>query len=818
MSDGDQKFPKPQQDPVLRRYLASVRDWHGYIRFLGLPHLRENPDLVIDRLFVEPRLAASHIAPESPPDSWPPTTDLLETLSARPRLVLLGDPGSGKSTLVSWLAWQFAQPRETPWTERLGPLVPLPLVLRELALGPDLTWEGLMDAFLGHAMSEPLSERTALEGVLARGQGFLMLDGLDELGELETRTALRRAVREGMKLYPKCRWLLTSRIVGYEDVPFDEAQGDVLWRRLTSTPVIDVGLERGLDAVITAFPGSDSWGLEMEGVGIVGPPARGYVAPFTDVQIERFAHCWYQVREPVKARAAEGAQDLLAAVRGDPTTQRLARIPNLLTMMALIHRVRARLPHGRALLYGEIAQAYLQSIDEFRGIARTDYSLAQKRRWLARVGFEMQHRRAEGGDETESQAGKAILADATQVRDWVMAAMVDSGLGSDPDAADEFIRYIGRRSGLLLPRGPGVFAFLHLSFQEYFAALFLMEQVMSPRWIREGTAAPGATRDDLRAYARQSAWQETLLFLFELLADQPGWPENLAADLFGADLAEIATPNLAAQPAAVLLARISVDPHSGLPTLLRRRGIERCMERELRNQQRFFESSQWLDYQPEIARWLFGVQADQTLAWEYLIKIAAEIGLERLSFSGCDQIDDISALESLCGLKGLDLYGTGTRDLSPLRRLSRLESLDLSGEPEQSLIPISRLNFLERLSCPGNATGLDGLSKLPSLSDLFIVITENQGLDFLRGLVALERLSLAFGDGKVDLSPLITLKNLLRLQFYFLDTDDLTPLYPCERLEYLGLTSTKLAAGQIEAFRHARPEVKVEVADLPPTR
>ena len=58
------------------------------------------------------------------------------------------------------------------------------------------------------------------------------------------------------------------------------------------------------------------------------------------------------------------------------------RIPNLLTFMALIHRVRAMLPDGRALLYNEIGEAYLETIDTFRGLQEMDFPLHQKMRWL----------------------------------------------------------------------------------------------------------------------------------------------------------------------------------------------------------------------------------------------------------------------------------------------------------------------------------------------------------------------------------------------------------------------------------------------------
>ena len=158
-------FQDPYQDPALAAYLSNVKDWHGYIRFLGLPHLRDNPDMRIDRLYVEPRLAERHISPDSDPAEWPETRTLRHALAEPPPLVVLGDPGSGKSTLVSWLAWRFAHRPESAWTEALGRLVPVPMVLRELAIGAGIDWSGLWTAFLDHEMAAPLRDADAVEGL-----------------------------------------------------------------------------------------------------------------------------------------------------------------------------------------------------------------------------------------------------------------------------------------------------------------------------------------------------------------------------------------------------------------------------------------------------------------------------------------------------------------------------------------------------------------------------------------------------------------------------------------------------------------------------
>ena len=68
-------------------------------------------------------------------------------------------------------------------------------------------------------------EDSLLGRMLESGQALLLLDGIDEIGSVEIRSALRGAVHEGMRRYRHCRWIITSRIVGYDEVPFEDVFG-----------------------------------------------------------------------------------------------------------------------------------------------------------------------------------------------------------------------------------------------------------------------------------------------------------------------------------------------------------------------------------------------------------------------------------------------------------------------------------------------------------------------------------------------------------------------------------------------------------------
>lgn len=234
-------FLDPHRSNQLIGYLGDVRDWHGYVKFLSLAALREtSQDVPLEKLFVEPHLASQQLSPDAFDANSPLTQPLSAALVEHPRLVLLGDPGSGKSTVVNWICTALSRGVDGPLTQAFGgPLIPLPFTLRELGLGADFAalpdaaskWERLLHFFTSRPVAQQLGDQRRAgrlyEGglifqLLKKGQALLLLDGLDEIVSFDVRYALCEAVHKGMRRYPRCRWVLTSRIVGYDEVEFDQ--------------------------------------------------------------------------------------------------------------------------------------------------------------------------------------------------------------------------------------------------------------------------------------------------------------------------------------------------------------------------------------------------------------------------------------------------------------------------------------------------------------------------------------------------------------------------------------------------------------------
>lgn len=432
-----------------------------------------------------------------------PLTAIEATIAQR-RLVLLGDPGGGKSTFVNHLAHCLAMHALEPegqwldhlpeWPQAEAAILPLMVVLRDFARGlpdplpipePSRLWGfivGRLEAQnLGFA-AEPI--RAALD----RGGVFLLLDGLDEVPSRAQRAFVRDAVGAFVECYPGNRLLVTCRVLSYQ--PPAGTEPDL---RLPGLP----------------------W-FELAG--------------FDEGKIDRFIEAWYaELRRHGTVTAAEAeakTTQLRQAVRR-PDLWGLAPNPMLLTVMALVNTHKGRLPDARALLYRDTVEILLWRWEEQKSAGRelvrglrallveANLGEVDLERSLWRLAYEAH---AEGpGDD--GQAGAAGIGELKLLK--ALAALKDN----DQGWAQRVIEAIKLRTGLLLERTPGVFGFPHRTFQEYLAGAYLASEGDFAR--RAASLAGEGAR-----------WREVILLAVGRLVYVSGdlvQPLALAAELCPAD-------------------------------------------------------------------------------------------------------------------------------------------------------------------------------------------------------------------------------------------------------------------------------------------
>ncbi|GAA2233728.1 NACHT domain-containing protein [Streptomyces nogalater] len=186
-----------------RRYLPYLADRHDHITIYGID-LRDSPDrwpLEVAYLSLEattederPSDLELHERPPATPGRLPAE----EALAGGSRVLLRGDAGSGKTTLVQWLAVTAARA-----ADRIPYVLPLRTLIRT---GPLPAPDGFLTA-----VSCPLTPpRGWAERVLAAGRGLVLVDGLDEIPAAD-RHRVRDWLRSLLAAYPGNAVLLTSR-------------------------------------------------------------------------------------------------------------------------------------------------------------------------------------------------------------------------------------------------------------------------------------------------------------------------------------------------------------------------------------------------------------------------------------------------------------------------------------------------------------------------------------------------------------------------------------------------------------------------------
>ncbi len=403
-------------------------------------------------------LLARYASEEARPDTKP--VELAELTCKHARLVMLGDPGAGKTTLLRLLALRHAQALRSGESQLadLGP-VRLPVYIRIANFAEDHGGRSLVDyvpaCVRGEEDSDPAIAALIREW-LERGKCLVLLDGLDEVIEPSQRAEIAAQIDSFIRAHKRAdtRFVVTSRVAGYRSAPLS---GDI---------------------------------------------PHYCVRDMDDEQIQRFLKLWcyaverFQTPELGPQAQTQKAQaeidDIMRAIQSTPGVKQLATNPLLLRVLALIHRTGARLPQRRIELYRLAADTLFRDWELARGIPQTALVReADANRLLAELAAWM-HQEKPAGIATEGEAKTQLASVVAQLQ------------GKDfdhPDvqqAADDFIMRIRQHTGLFVERAPRRYGFMHLTFEEYFAA----------RWL---VARPREAAKRIRNKLHRPRWEEPIL-------------------------------------------------------------------------------------------------------------------------------------------------------------------------------------------------------------------------------------------------------------------------------------------------------------------
>ena len=369
---------------------------------------------------------------------------LTDLLSENNRLLIVGEPGGGKTTFLKLIACVLAKDglgAEDPGRQKhlglsLETPAPIPVYLRLSGLihvmknecsdtGCGASWHWIsraLERIHGPAITE------MVEKLLLEGRCALLLDGLDEVADEAMRNRITEVVNSAFARWGKNLIVLTSRPFGYHEV---------------------AGLENMTTAIIDAFG---------------------------ETEIIEFLRRWGKALFPESEEQTDAGYltDLKRAILDSPAIRKLAKNPVMLTCLCIVHWNERKLPEGKADLLAAVLRWLLNSKEEKRKTRGYDSGFAEE--CFKALAFFM----------TTHPQGKQVIVDIAWAADQLAVPFSDmrgiDGRDRVQRKGKEFFEHEMLDSGIVEKYGVGQLKFWHLNFQEHFAARSLVDRSDEEWW------------------------------------------------------------------------------------------------------------------------------------------------------------------------------------------------------------------------------------------------------------------------------------------------------------------------------------------------
>lgn len=256
------------------------------------------------------------------------------------RVVIIGDPGVGKSTLVRHTIYQLSQRPSTG-------LAPLLVNCRDYAA---MSWSKSIPDFIVDTLGTDLSVSTSAEDIadiFILGAACVVFDGVDEILDLKLRREFIRRVEAFALTYPYVTIISSSRKIGYTQARFH-----------SSFRVVELD-------------------------------------EFSSDEVNAYIQKWFKVtnRDP---------QEAAAFVRESEEVRDIRTNPLMLSLLCTLYRARGHIPRNRRQVYRDCADLLFQRWDAMRHIPQPfDHRQYGNRLMQELARFYYRSQTAQGGVEEE---------------------------------------------------------------------------------------------------------------------------------------------------------------------------------------------------------------------------------------------------------------------------------------------------------------------------------------------------------------------------------------------------------------------------------
>jgi HEAT repeat protein len=404
-------FNSKQKTDIENQYIpinvtSEITPHHFAQSDLGFPKLKRRVESVgtLNKYSVEPQFRQT---------PW----DEIKKQEKKKSIVVLSDPGMGKSTLLRREMMLLASEERQNITEDKKTIndvvIPLFLKLFEIEDEKKEIFDSILSLVKRYYPETSLDIMDFLEDKLRKGQCLLLLDSLDGV-PLEYRNRLSEKLHRFKRNYD-CRIICTSRIVGYIGNFIHDA-------------------------------------LEIE------------IVPFNQKQIEQYVINWFANTVPPENNDINFADRFLIELQTMPQIRGLLQNPLLLSLMCnLYHRKKISFPASRSKVYKTSVDFMLRKWSQKKK-PRSDWKIISTTKLLGELAYLFAYEGKEIFSEDDLYLrierylkGKTVSSDFKRLN------------------ASDLIQEITEIDGILIKadQKKRFYTFFHRTFQEYLVATYL---------------------------------------------------------------------------------------------------------------------------------------------------------------------------------------------------------------------------------------------------------------------------------------------------------------------------------------------------------
>ncbi|MGB8699796.1 MAG: NACHT domain-containing protein [Thermosynechococcaceae cyanobacterium] len=297
---------------VFQRYIQNYADRHGLLKVLGMTEAVKLEEIYTAVQFLDSQ-GIWQFDPNRMEKAYRDSQkrrfqsqqckkrDGLQVANAQQYLMVLGQPGAGKSTFLRRIGLEALKGQSGSYRHKC---VPVFLELKQFRTGEVNLEQAIAHEFETCGFPDPIA---AARKMLANGQLLILLDGLDEVPTQQLDIAIDQ-IQNFADQYKKNRFIASCRTAAYQS-----------------------RFQKFVDVTM---------------------------ADFDDAQIQQFIHNWFRTEKDREAKTAERCWDLLQEP-SHTATKELAQTPLLLTLLCLVFDDSQNFPEKRAELYKQALDVLL---------------------------------------------------------------------------------------------------------------------------------------------------------------------------------------------------------------------------------------------------------------------------------------------------------------------------------------------------------------------------------------------------------------------------------------------------------------------------